>query len=144
MMERANGIHYSERNEDLDRFRPLLNKIKASRGIVKGFNLTLKYINELWNIQKGKCPYLGIDLIPSNWDGISDPIHTASLDRIDSSKGYIEGNVMFVSMMINYAKNKYKIEELIDFLKLVAKMWMSEEKNDANMQNINIIKGYRK
>ena len=141
MMEKANGIHYSERNEELDRFRPLLNKIKAGRGKIKGFNLTLKYINELWNKQEGKCPFLGIKLIPSNWDHISDPIRTASLDRIDSSKGYVEGNVMFVSMMINYAKNKYKLEELIDFLKLAGMMWSSQEKNIINIQNINNIKG---
>jgi hypothetical protein len=135
-MERANGIHYSERNNDLDCFRPILANLHSSRGRKKGFDLDLNYLKELWDKQKGICPFLGIDLIPLGWDGVSDPIYTASIDRIDSSKGYVKGNIIFVSVMINYAKNKFEIEKLIDFLKLAGKMWSSEDKNGNNIQNI--------
>lgn len=40
----------------------------------------------------------------------------ASLDRIDSSKGYIEGNVEFVCSAINLAKNNFSKEAMVSFL----------------------------
>jgi hypothetical protein len=41
------------------------------------------------------------------------------LDRIDSSKGYIFGNVQFVSLMANYAKRDFLEEELLRFCEAV-------------------------
>ena len=49
--------------------------------------------------------------------------HTASLDRIDSSKGYIPGNIQFISAICNYAKNDLSHEEMIVFCKLLADNW---------------------
>ena len=46
--------------------------------------------------------------------------NTASLDRIDSSKGYVEGNVQWVHKMINMSKQQYSQEEFIDMCKAVA------------------------
>jgi hypothetical protein len=43
----------------------------------------------------------------------------ASLDRIDSSKGYIEGNIEFVCLAINYAKNGFSKEETQNFIKMI-------------------------
>lgn len=43
----------------------------------------------------------------------------ASLDRIDSSKGYIKGNVEFVCYAINLAKNSFTRDEMKEFLKEV-------------------------
>jgi hypothetical protein len=48
-----------------------------------------------------------------------NPIYTASLDRIDSSKGYIKGNIRWVSRAINWMKNNMDdimVWELIDIL----------------------------
>lgn len=67
----------------------------------------------LWNLylkQNKKCALSGID-IRFGIDGDA----TASLDRIDSIKGYIEGNVMWVHKHINIMKNTFSIEY---FLKL--------------------------
>lgn len=44
----------------------------------------------------------------------------ASLDRIDNSKGYLKGNVRFVSMMANLARSTFSDNELIRFCKSVA------------------------
>jgi len=41
---------------------------------------------------------------------------SASLDRIDSSKGYIQGNVQFVAYGINLAKNNFSDADVISFL----------------------------
>jgi hypothetical protein len=47
----------------------------------------------------------------------------ASLDRIDSSKGYIKGNIQFVSVIANYAKNEMTHDEMLYFCKATAKFW---------------------
>lgn len=44
-----------------------------------------------------------------------------SLDRIDSSKGYIKGNVCFCQKKVNTMKNNASVEELIEFCKDVLK-----------------------
>jgi len=46
--------------------------------------------------------------------------NTASLDRIDSSKGYIEGNVQWVHKMVNMSKQQYTQEEFINMCIAVA------------------------
>lgn len=66
-------------------------------------NIDLNYLKELWSKQKGCCAYTGVELHHK----INDPIRTASIDRIDSSKGYVKGNVQFVSVIANFAKNSY-------------------------------------
>ena len=48
-------------------------------------------------------------------------IKSASLDRIDNSKGYVQGNVRFVSVMFNFARNKFSDEEVIEFAQAVIK-----------------------
>lgn len=45
---------------------------------------------------------------------------TASLDRIDSSKGYIEGNVQWVHRDINLMKQKFSQAHFVAFCKAVA------------------------
>lgn len=63
------------------------------------------------------CPILGIPL-HSNWGG-SACDNSPSLDRIDSAKGYVPGNVMIISFRANTLKNNATLEELklvTDFL----------------------------
>jgi hypothetical protein len=42
-----------------------------------------------------------------------------SLDRIDSEKGYTKNNVVLCCQSINFAKHSYKVEEFLNFLKLI-------------------------
>jgi len=44
---------------------------------------------------------------------------TASLDRIDSNKGYVKGNVQFVAYGLNLAKNNFTNDELKSFISLI-------------------------
>lgn len=84
-------------------FRLMFKAIAASKHLN---NLTCSYLEALWIEQQGKCAYSGIDLeLPTKT--FKPPRHKqASVDRIDSSFGYIIGNVQFVSLTMNYAKNK--------------------------------------
>jgi len=86
-------------------------KIRASskRGRVLECSVTLEYLEELMNKQGWRCPYSGRELVfgsgPNNSGG------NASLDRVDSAQGYIEGNVMWVDVSINRAKWEMSPEE---------------------------------
>jgi hypothetical protein len=85
-------------------------------------NLTLEYLQQVWEQQDGFCPYSKVKLIlNTHCLRHPDKRFTASLDRIDSTKGYITGNVQFTSMAINYLKNTMSHQETIEFLQLLAK-----------------------
>ena len=81
-------------------------------------------LKQQWEKQKGKCIYSGIDLELSKHNKIvKNPITSASLDRIDSSKGYIKGNIQFVSRSINYMKGEMNHKETIHLCKLIANFY---------------------
>lgn len=81
-------------------------------------NIDEKYLDKLFKKQNGKCIYTGIDItLPKKWN---DKHYTASVDRIDSSKGYIKGNVQFVHRHINIMKNMYSHKYFIKMCKLVS------------------------
>lgn len=104
----------SERDE-LSPFRWYINVCRQRKKHEN--NLTLEYLKILWDNQNGKCPYTKVDLkLPETTEKRCNALDYASLDRIDSTKGYIEGNVEFVSVFINYAKNKFSREQVQDFL----------------------------
>jgi hypothetical protein len=79
------------------------------------FNLSVKDIEDLWEKQKGKCAYTGIPLISPTYKHLSSP-RKASLDRIDSSKGYVKGNIEFVCVFVNLGKNGFNKKEIFDLL----------------------------
>jgi len=63
-----------------------------------------------------KCPLLEI---PFKNHEIGHGIDTPSVDRIDSSKGYIKGNVWIISLLANRMKQDASIETLKTFSKNV-------------------------
>ena len=70
------------------------------------------------------CIYLGVELcysIPSDRNG-EKPFNLASLDRIDSSKGYIPGNVQVISFLANRMKQNATVEQLLAFAKGINKV----------------------
>lgn len=79
------------------------------------FNISAEYLQTLWEKQNHKCAYTGIEMILPTYKYIVSP-RKASLDRIDSSKGYVEGNVEFVCVFINLGKNGFNKQEIINLL----------------------------
>lgn len=61
------------------------------------------------------CKYLGIPLTQSLGEGVV--WSNASLDRIDSSLGYVKGNVEVISRQANSMKNMATIDQLRVFAK---------------------------
>lgn len=93
------------------------NGEKGSRKPVE-FTITKEYIWNLFLSQNRKCALSGIVLsFPKHG---KDKSYTISLDRIDSSKGYIPGNVQWVHKDINFMKNKYTQSYFISICRLIA------------------------
>lgn len=79
-------------------------------------DLTLEYLKVLWEQQNGICPFTKIKLILRRLgDGRRAMWTDASLDRINSSKGYVMGNVRFVSLMYNIARNTWSDDDVMQF-----------------------------
>ena len=79
--------------------------------------ITKKYVWDLFLKQDRKCALSGVELYFPSKNGAS---YTASLDRIDSSKGYIENNVQWVHKDINMMKRIYTQKYFIEMCKKVA------------------------
>jgi len=64
------------------------------------------------------CPLLNIPLFVAEGRKAVKP-NSASLDRIDSTKGYVKGNVWIISFKANTMKSNSTLEEFL----LMAKNW---------------------
>jgi hypothetical protein len=108
-------------NSKLDEYSSFRNFISTAKKNAKQkkleFNLDVEFLKELWETQSGKCFYtkLPMLLFPTKSKNEFKP-ESASLDRVDSSKGYIKGNVRFVCLTINYAKNSFDEKDFVKFL----------------------------
>lgn len=106
----SNFIH--SKFENTVRGLPTRKKVRQME-----FNITEKYIEELYQ-NNHICTYTGIDLSYNSNLNVKD--NFLSLDRIDSDKGYIEGNVQFVHKDINMMKGSLPHDKFIELCILVA------------------------
>lgn len=109
------------RKDEYSPFRFFINKCKSrNRDDGLDMDIDVYYLKELWKLQNGLCVYTQIKMtLPETINRFtkSHSLTRASLDRIDSSKGYIKGNVEFVCYGINLAKNNYTKNEMMSFVK---------------------------
>ena len=82
---------------------------RKSKNLNMDFNIDASYLKEIFPTDK-KCPALGMPFKVGYKDGISN---SPSLDRIEPSKGYIKGNVIWVSMLANMIKTSATPEQII-------------------------------
>ena len=95
--------------------RALLRRIKNK---YHNYDVDLDYLKEVWDNQN-TCIYSGVKLQLPKWKGINNPLYTASIDRIDSEKGYVKGNIQFISITSNHSKNSMSHEQMLEFCKLI-------------------------
>lgn len=89
-----------------------ISKLKADakrRSI--SFNVDIDDLDKLYEKQNGKCNLSGVDIYFS--DG------SASLDRIDSKRGYEKDNVQLLHRRINEMKWDYQQQEFVDWCRKV-------------------------
>lgn len=82
---------------------------------ISGYNLTVEYIQDLLDKQNYKCYYTGTNL------KIGSKLTNPTLDRINSNKGYVKGNVVICTEISNIMKNDLSIEEFKTQIKLLYK-----------------------
>jgi|TARA_R110000744_G_C19122477_1_gene536106 hypothetical protein len=84
------------------------------------FETTAKELWKLLVAQDFKCALSGMYIRTSRTIDYKTKMQTASVDRIDSTKGYVEGNIQWVHKVINQMKSNRTDKELIEFCKAVA------------------------
>ena len=84
------------------------------------FDITTEYLWHLFIKQEKKCILSGVTLTFGD-KRKKQRDQTASLDRIDASKGYIEGNVQWVHKIINIMKGKQDSKEFIKLCIMIGK-----------------------
>jgi hypothetical protein len=83
---------------------------KAKRSRVLECTINIDTLLELWELQEGRC---AISNYPMRYEESS--LFGVSVDRIDPSGGYTKENIQLVCQGINFAKNMYSNEEMIEF-----------------------------
>lgn len=92
----------------------LYNKARQgyrNRPNIAEFSITEEIIERVWDLQNHLDYYTGEPILD---------INNMSLDRIDSSKGYVEDNICITTIAINIAKNDLSKEDFIEMCKKVA------------------------
>ena len=83
-------------------------------------DLTVDFLVDLYQRQKGKCYYSGIPLVLNSRKGHAVP-NSISLDRIDPDKGYTQRNVVWCTYFVNTMKGNLTESEFLGLLRLILK-----------------------
>lgn len=97
---------------------PINSMINKARKNAKKANLPFELSCENLTMPE-RCPVLGIVLQVGEWERQQN---SPSLDRYDSSKGYVKGNVNVISWRANHLKNNGTLEEFRNIVR-----WMEAE-----------------
>lgn len=97
--DKFRDIKREKRKDPFERSR--LTAYSASINKKLPFDLTAKYLKELWTQQEGKCYWLGLDM-----DLAISREHAkkATIDRLVPEKGYVEGNVVWATRFANFGR----------------------------------------
>ena len=87
------------------------------------FEVTMEYLWDIYIKQGRECALTGV---PISFNVKTTGKNTASLDRIDSSKGYLIGNVQWVHKNINIMKREIPQLEFIQLCQMVAAKYDSK------------------
>jgi hypothetical protein len=125
--EKRKNTKHLNKGSERDQYSPFrfflkLCKMRVHQKPSMEFNLTLQDLKDQWDKQNGICPYTGWKMKTAECqtrEKIKKTPDRASLDRIDSKKGYIKGNVQFVSLISQYAKNDWNGEVIFEFASAV-------------------------
>jgi len=104
------------------------------------FDVTLKDLEDKWFEQNSKCAISGIELVlpfkkKVKEDGVvkTNYYGNASLDRIDSYKGYVKDNIQWVHSKVNTIKMELNQIDFIQLCKII--VTHNEKQGDINIDN---------
>jgi dUTP pyrophosphatase len=90
----------------------ILKKRIRAANVGLDYDLSFDYMMELWKKQNGMCIYSGLPLSFGN-----KSLTSAHLERTNSKKGYVVGNVSWSSKAMNLMKNDSSLIDFKYFLK---------------------------
>ena len=76
----------------------------------KKVDITIDFLVDLYHKQNGQCAITKHKMTKE-----FNCLYGMSVDRIDSSKGYLKDNVQLVCQAINFAKNSFTNEQILKF-----------------------------
>lgn len=111
------------------RFRELL-RTSRYRSRDKS-DLSVAFLNELWDKQAGLCFYSGLPMILKKFGTGRSP-YSVSIDRKDSSIGYLKNNTVLCCWAVNAGKNNFSIEEYVKICSAVVNVHKTREIANAD------------
>ena len=93
----------------------LQNAKKSAAKRKQEFNLTVEDIVKFWKDQNETCPYTGRKMTLK-----AGQLNTVSIERIDSSVGYIPSNTVLVCQAVNRMKSDFNFEDFFNLCSDVA------------------------
>ena len=109
---------------DVEVAKQLINIYQSAQDRKLQFNLSFEYVRRM--LEYKTCYY-------TNKLFTEDGPNARSFDRIDSDKGYIEGNVVACTIDINGKKSNLSFEEISCIYQKLAKKKSKDTKKDSNI-----------
>lgn len=94
------------------------------------FTITVNEIWEMFLAQGGMCALTGVPIYFKIKEEEGIVRQTASLDRIDSKKGYTIDNVWWVHKDVNRVKNAYSLPQLVDICYRIVERFPKEIRDE--------------
>lgn len=107
-----------------DPFSPFRYFMRKAKSRKHPTDIDLSYLRDVWEEQGGVCPLSGLKMqlhkTGKDWEGDTNNPWKPSLDRIDPDRGYVVGNIRFVTYIANMCKKRWSDDVVVEFCKVVA------------------------
>lgn len=105
------------KHNPIDRIISDIRKRANKKGLE--FNLDSCFLENLLELQNHRCALSNSPIKIPRFSEITILYKSASVDRIDNSKGYLKGNVQWVVLGINYMKNKFTDDDVLKLINII-------------------------
>lgn len=131
--KKVNGAYNFQGYKDISAV--YFSRVKANaKTKEREFIITKQSIWEQWIKQDKKCALSGVKLvIERNYKKLK--IMTASLDRIDSEKGYTNNNIQWVHKHLNQMKSNHSQDYFLKLCRLITNYQNKKLKNDKKTRD---------
>lgn len=121
--KRIEGIHRWMREVDGRSRTIILNSRSGAKKRNLEHSIVFDDVKEMFEKQEMRCCLTGFEFDMNPWKG--NP-YGPSIDRIDSSKGYIKGNIRLVCFAVNIGLSNFGTETYIEICKAVVNLFKEE------------------
>lgn len=112
--KQSNNRNYSIKSRLEDRLRAAIARKKHE------INVDINYLLELYEKQEGKCFYTGIELVSIAPKDSTSFNNVITIDRLDSNKGYIKGNLVLACWTVNRMKSNTPVNSFVEICRKIS------------------------